>query len=183
VNGVPVSLILCGAPLTTRAPHLVSVLQADGWYPTVICTPSASAWFDHNAVTELTGQAPVSDFRSPMEPRRGVPPAAMVVCPATFNTVNKAASGIADTYASATVCEALATGIPLVMVPMVSTRLWGHPAWVRNLDVLRDAGVVLIDVRTGGLDLTPAPSGSGDEVVARFDPQWIVTQLAQLVPR
>jgi phosphopantothenoylcysteine decarboxylase len=131
----------------------------------------------------MTGEAPVSDFRLPMQPKRGGPPAAMVVCPATFNMVNKAASGIADTYAAATVCEALATAIPLVVVPMVSTRLWGHPAWVRNLNVLRDAGAVLVDVRTGGLDLTPAPSGSGEDVAAQFDPQWVVAQLDRLVPR
>ncbi|WP_446686993.1 DUF6188 family protein [Phytohabitans kaempferiae] len=50
-----------------------------------------------------------------------------------------------------------------------------------NLNVLRAAGAVLVDVQTGGLDLAPAPSGSGDEVAARFDPQWIVTQLDRLM--
>ncbi|WP_428983120.1 flavoprotein [Phytohabitans maris] len=101
---------MCGAPLTGRLPFLVSALQGAGWRPRVICTPSALEWVDHDAVAHLTRAAPVSDFRSPRTPKEGPSPVALVVCPATFNTVNKAATGIADTYASATICEAQLPG-------------------------------------------------------------------------
>jgi hypothetical protein len=88
-----------------------------------------------------------------------------------------------DTYALATLCEALGTGLPTVLVPMVNHKLWGHPAWSRNIATLRDAGVTLLDVHTGAAGTSPVRSGSGDEVVARFDPAWLTTHLEPLLPR
>jgi hypothetical protein len=61
---------------------------------------------------------------------------------------------------------------------MVSTKLWNHLAWQRNLDTLAEAGVDFIDVQTGRPG-TPEPveSGTGDEVVTRFDPAWLLRPL------
>ncbi|MFC0526753.1 flavoprotein [Phytohabitans kaempferiae] len=178
-----ITLVVCGAPLTTRTPDLVGALLADGWRPTVVGTPSASAWLDVEAVARLTGDAPRFDFRSPEQAKRGGPPAAVVVCPATFNTVNKAAVGASDTYALAVLCEAMGTGIPTVLVPMVNNKLWGHPAWAGSLAVFRNAGVALVDIRTGHPDVEAVMSGTGGDVVARFQPAWVIAQLKRLLPR
>src|SRR5262245_58695378 len=98
---VPMTLVVGGAPLTARTPDLLGALVGEGWQPVVVATPSASAWLDVDAVTRLVGEPPQDSFRAPDQPKRGVPPAAVVLCPATFNTVNKAAAGAADTYALA----------------------------------------------------------------------------------
>jgi len=56
---------------------------------------------------------------------------------------------------------------------MVSTRLWDHPIWQRNLDFLTAAGVTFLDIRTGRAGtLEPVVSGTGDKVIAAFDPAW-----------
>lgn len=177
------TLVVGGAPLAARTPDLVAALAQGGWSPVVVATPSASAWLDVDLVTRLAGAPPQADFRAPEQPKRGGPPAAAVLSPATFNTVNKAAAGVADTYALAVVCEALGTRLPMLVVPMVNNKLWGHPAWSTSLAVFRGAGAVLLDVHTGAAEPAPVISGTGGEVVERFDPAWVTAQLERLVPR
>src|SRR5688500_936304 len=110
----PLTLIACGAPLATRTPELLVAVMAAGWEPSVIGTPAAAAWLDSDAVAALTGEPVQYDFRAPNQAKRTGDPAAVLVCPATFNTINKAAAGINDTYALGVLCEALGTGIPTV---------------------------------------------------------------------
>jgi hypothetical protein len=139
--------------------------------------PAAREWLDADAVQRLTGRPPQFEYRAPTLERRADPPAALVVCPATFNTVNKAAAGAMDTYALGQFCEALGMRLPTVVVPMVNDKLWGHPAWTSSLAVLRAVGVRLVDIQTGQLGESPVKSGTGAEVVERFDPAWLVAQL------
>ncbi|MDQ7910745.1 flavoprotein [Phytohabitans sp. ZYX-F-186] len=183
MSDTDITVVVSGAPLTGRTPDLVAALGAEGWRPTVVATPAAAAWLDADAVAAVTGEAPRFEFRSPEQAKRGGPPSAVVVCPATFNTINKAATGAADTYALAVVCEALGTGLPMLLVPMVNNKLWGHPAWAGNLMLLRNAGAVLVDIHTGLLEPAAVASGTGGEVVERFEPAWVTAQLKRLLSR
>src|SRR5579859_5905146 len=158
------ALIVCGAPLGARTPDILDSLIGAGWRPTVIATSAAGAWLDAEAVVRVSGAPLRTEFRAPSKPKQGGALAAVVVCPATFNTINKAAAGINDSYAMGVLCEALGTGTPVVAVPMVNNKLWGHPAWSRNLDALADAGVTLLDVHTGAVGASPVVSGTGGEV-------------------
>jgi phosphopantothenoylcysteine decarboxylase len=179
MQGNDLTVIACGTPLAERLPDLIIHLRAVGWRPTIVCTPSALQWVDHSMIEALTGAPVRSTFRTKTQPK-GAPPSAVLVCPATFNTVNKAAAGAADTYALAQLCEAMGSRLPIVVVPMVNEKLWGHPSWRTSLSVLRSAGTVLVDVQTGELGTRPVASGSGDTVIANFDPEWISTALPQL---
>lgn len=172
------SLIVCGAPLTARTPDMVSELITAGWTVTVVGTPASAGWLDRDAVAGLTGEQARLDYRKPGEPRRGGRPDAVVVCPATFNTVNKAAAGAMDTYALGVLCEAIGAGVPVYAVPTVNDRLWGHPVWERSLALLAAAGVTFLDLRTGQPGARPVPSGTENEAVAQFDPLRIVSALA-----
>ncbi|WP_432831169.1 flavoprotein [Dactylosporangium sp. CA-092794] len=176
-----VTVVVCGAPLTLRTGDLVAALQGAGWLPRVVGTPTAREWLDAEAVEGLTGRPPQFDYRAPTLERRADPPAALVVCPATFNTINKAAAGAMDTYALGQVCEAIGMRLPTLVVPMVNDKLWGHPAWSASLAVLRGAGVRLVDVHTGQPGEVPTKSGTGAEVIERFQPAWLVEQLNALM--
>ncbi|GEL18347.1 hypothetical protein PA7_21840 [Pseudonocardia asaccharolytica DSM 44247 = NBRC 16224] len=80
-----------------------------------------------------------------------------------------------DTSAAGVLCDALGAGVPIVAVPMVNDRLWGHPVWTTTLRTLAAAGVRLVDPRSGQVgDPTPVSSGTGPEVVAAFDPSWVI---------
>ncbi|MEV6299822.1 flavoprotein [Actinoplanes sp. NPDC051861] len=172
-----VTLIVCGAPLTERAPDVIRALQAAGREVVVVATPAAHPWLDHDLVRELTGSAPQSDFRDPSQPKREGDTEGVVLCPGTFNTINQAAAGAANTYALAQLCSAIGEGLPVIAVPFVNNKLWGHPAWKRSLTVLEDAGVKLVDVHTGKPGAAPVQSGTGPEAVARFDPAWVADLL------
>lgn len=177
------TLIVCGAPLTARAPDVVRALAGDGYRVSVVGTPAAAGWLDVDAVTELCGEAPRLRFREPNEGVRSEPPAAAVVCPGTFNTLNKAVIGAADTYGLGRLCEAIAMRLPLVVVPLVSPRLWGHPAWANSLATLRALDAVLLDPRTGGSLTSAAEADPGGDLVADFDPAWVTAALRGVVRR
>jgi phosphopantothenoylcysteine decarboxylase len=172
-----VTLVVCGAPLALRAPDFVASLQGAGWQSRVVGTPASREWLDAAVIERLTGRPPQFDYRAPTLERRADPPAALVVCPATFNTLNKAVAGAMDTYALGQICEAIGMRLPTLVVPMVNDKLWGHPAWPTTLAALRSAGVRLVDIHTGQLGEVPTKSGTGPEVMERFDPAWLVAQL------
>ena len=173
-------LVAYGAPLAARTHEVAGAIMAAGWDVNVVATRSAMDWIDEGALRDTVGAPARVDYRSPEQPKRGPRPSAVIMCPGTFNSVNKLAGGMADTYALGVLCEALGSGVPILAVPMVNNFLWGHPAWMDTLERLTHAGVSFIDVRTGRPGSAAVPSGTGDEVVARFDPSWITDPLSKL---
>src|SRR5439155_25303809 len=133
-------LVVCGAPLAARSGDVVNGLLGSGWGLSVVATQPAMAWIDDITVGALTGSPVRVDHRSPDQPKRGPSPAAVVVCPGAFNTVTKAASGIADNYALGVICEALGSRVALALIPMVNGKLWAHPGWQVGLTIIEPAG-------------------------------------------
>ncbi len=99
------TVVVCAAPLAERAPEFAAALADAGLIVSVVATPAASGWIYHEEVTNVTGAPAATDYRSPDEPKRGPRPDVVVVAPATFNTLNKLAAGISDTYALGVVNE------------------------------------------------------------------------------
>jgi phosphopantothenoylcysteine synthetase/decarboxylase len=165
--------------MAERAGDLVATLVRVGWQVSVVVTPAAAARVDVDAVRRITGRGVAVNYRRPDEPKRGPRPATVVACPLTFNSLNKLASGISDTYALGVLNEALAAGTRIVAVPMVSDRLWPHPALSPNVDRLTAAGVTFIDPQTGKPVATPVRSGTGQKVADAFDPAWLVPRVGR----
>ena len=136
-----VYLIVCAAPRAKRTPHLVELLQAAGWSVCAIATPQALSFINTRELEHLTGYPVRSTYKQPDEPDLLPPADAMAVCPATFNTINKWALGIADTLALGVVTEALGMGIKLVAAPSLNDAQERHPAFARSVETLRDCGV------------------------------------------
>jgi phosphopantothenoylcysteine synthetase/decarboxylase len=172
------AVVACGAPLATRIHEIAAAAVKAGWVVHVVGTRSALRWVDQDRVEEVTGSPVLVDQRGPDEAKRFPVPQAVLVCPATFNTVNKLAAGIADDYAAGFLCEALAAQLPMTVVPMVSKRLWGHPVWSRNLRLLAGVTVRFVDVQNGESEPRPIEAGREDQVVTGFDPAWVITRPA-----
>ena len=68
-------------------------------------------------------------------------PDAIVVAPATFNTLNKWVAGIADTLALGLLCEAIGKGLAVVVLPYLNAAQAEHPALAEGIDRLRKSGV------------------------------------------
>ena len=80
----------------------------------------------------------------------------MLIAPATANTLAKVASGIADNFLTTLV---LALRCPLVVAPAMDVDMWLHEATQRNISVLRETGVRVIEPETG--ELASGLSGPG----------------------
>ena len=72
----------------------------------------------------------------------------IVVCPATANLLAKMAAGIADDLATTLL---LATDKPVLAVPAMNVKMWQHAATVFNVEVLRAAGVDVMEPDEGAM--------------------------------
>jgi phosphopantothenoylcysteine decarboxylase len=172
------SFVVCGAPLASRAHDIADNIVRAGWTVEAVVTPDARKWIDAGALTAVVDGRVHVEHRPVGTARRPERPDAVVIAPATFNTVNKLATGIADTYAHAMLCEVLGEGVPILAVPMVATRLWSHPAWRSHLSLLTEAGVQWLSIHDGTVgEPQVMQHGTGPAIVERFDPQWIPRQL------
>lgn len=70
----------------------------------------------------------------------------VVVCPATADLLAKMAAGIADDLATTLL---LATDTPVLAVPAMNVRMWGHPATARNVATLRADGISVMEPDDG----------------------------------
>ncbi|MEW9550097.1 flavoprotein [Nonomuraea sp. NPDC050783] len=139
-SGKVLYVIVCGAFAAPGVGRLVTGAQDLGWVVQVVATPPALDFIDVPALEELTGRPVRSRYRKPSEPK---PPRAdaMVVAPATYNTVNKFARGIADTYALGVLAEAPGLGIPVVVLPFVNVALAARLPYREAVAGLRADGV------------------------------------------
>jgi len=152
--------------------------RSAGWQVAVVATEAAASWLDHKQLRLL--DVPVlNEHRQPDAAKRLPRPDVVVLAPGTFNTINKLAAGMADTYALSVLCEALGAGRRIVIVPFVSQSLAGHPAWKASLATLQHAGAEFVDARTGkvGYD-EPLESGTGDAVARAFRWEWVFGLIA-----
>jgi phosphopantothenoylcysteine synthetase/decarboxylase len=171
------TLVLTGAPLAERCTDMVGALQVGGYEVDLVVTEAASAWVDIDDVSAATGAETRIHAQPGATSPRKLLPDVVVVCPATFNTINKVAEGIADTRTHSFLCECVGAGVQMVLVPMINDRLWNHPALGSSMQLLAVAGALFLHPQTGTLDAAPVISGSGAQLVAGFDPSWIVAAL------
>lgn len=72
----------------------------------------------------------------------------VVVAPATANLIAKMAHGLADDMLSTTL---LAVRCPVVVCPAMNVNMYNHPATQRNLDVLKERDVWIVEPEEGEL--------------------------------
>jgi len=136
-------IIACASTSAILVPNLVIQAQIAGWEVCVITTPQGTKFLDIPLLEQLIGYPVRSEYKRPEEPDVLPRADAIVVFPATFNTINKWALGISDTLAVGILCEYTGLKMPIVAVPCFRTGggLDGHPAFFRSLQMLRDYGI------------------------------------------
>lgn len=159
--------VACGAGPAPDVSQLVQDAQRRGWDVHLIATPAALDFLDTDALAAHTGHPVRSHYRTPGADRsRSLPHAdAIVVAPATYNTINKWAAGISDTYALGILAETTGLHVPTVALPFVNTALAANPAFTRAVAHLRDAGV---HVLFGPGQWEPHPPGTGTAHIPTF---------------
>ena len=153
------SIIACAAGPAAQIGTLVKLALGRGWTVQVIATPSALGFFDASQIEAQTGAPVRSQYSKPGAPRSRIPDA-IIVAPATFNTINQWALGISDTYALGVLAEATSLGVPIVVLPFVNTALAGRAPFRRSVESLRTEGVQIL-LGPGGSQPHPPRTGEG----------------------
>ena len=92
------TIVACGAGPAAAIGTCVTLAQDRGWTVQVTATPAALDFFDAAAIADQAGSPVRSQYAKPGAPRSLIPDA-ILVAPATYNTINKWAQGSSDTYA------------------------------------------------------------------------------------
>ena len=137
-------VIACAAPPAAEVGRLVSLARRRGWDVCVLTTPSARRFTDTGALERQTGHPVRSEYKNPGEPDVLPDPDAVIVAPATVNTINKWAAGIFDTLALGILVEAIGKRLPIVALPSTSEAHAAHPAFTENIGKLRSWGVSVL---------------------------------------
>ena len=153
------TIVTCGAGPAATIGTCVKLAQDRGWTVQVTATPAALDFFDQQAIAGQTGSPVRSQYSKPGSPRSLVPDA-ILVAPATYNTICKWAHGISDTYALGTLAEATGLGVPIVVLPFVNTALASRVPFRRSVESLRAEGVQIL-LGPGGFQPHPPRTGEG----------------------
>ncbi len=136
---------------------MVGLAQEQGWTVQVMATPAAVDFIDVEALEKQTGRPVRSQHRTPGEPRS--PKAdAIIIAPATFNTINKLANGIADNYALDVLNEAIGLGVPTAILPFVNSAYASRAPFKMSIEKLRSEQVPVL---IGPDSFMPHDTGDG----------------------
>jgi phosphopantothenoylcysteine synthetase/decarboxylase len=158
-------LFICGAGPASRITDMVTLAQNEGWSVYCVATPAAVEHFlDIPALENATGHQVRTTYRKPGDeplPRAD----GVIVAPATYNTINKWAAGISDTYVLNQLAELTGLGVPIVVLPFVNQALAANRVFNRSVEELRQAG---IHVLYGPGEFEPHPPRTGSQVLDTY---------------
>ncbi len=155
-----VTVGVTGGIAAYKIPELVRDLQKQALDVHVVMTESAqhfvqpltfAALTGHKVVTGLwdAADAPGADAASAIEHMDEAQTTdALVVAPATANTLAKFAHGIADDFLTTLY---LATKAPVIVAPAMNVNMWEHPATRANLQTLENRNVRIVPPESGYL--------------------------------
>jgi hypothetical protein len=179
--GLPVLYVIaCAAPPAAAVGELVGQAQQRGWDVCVLTTPSARRFTDVAALERLTGHPVRSEYKNPGEPDVLPPADAVIVAPATVNTINKWAAGICDTLALGILVEAFGKRLPVVALPSTNRAHAAHPVFRENLGKLRSWVVTILF--GPGVPALPEPD-AGEAGLDQFPWSATLDALATRLPR
>jgi phosphopantothenoylcysteine decarboxylase/phosphopantothenate--cysteine ligase len=176
LQGQRVLLCVCGGIAAYKAADLVWRLRDAGAEVRVAMTENAQRFVGAQTFQALSGQpvrsslwdAQAEAAMGHLELARWAH--AIVIAPATANTLARLAHGFADDLVS-TLC--LASTAPLTVCPAMNHVMWKHPATRQNMATLRERGVQVIGPDDG--PLAEGESGPG----RMAEPRAIVAALVE----
>jgi phosphopantothenoylcysteine decarboxylase / phosphopantothenate---cysteine ligase len=159
MTGVPVSrarilLIITGGIAAYKALELIRRLKDRGASVQVVMTSAARQFISPLSAATLSGQ-PVRDDLFSLTDEAAIGHIELsraadlvVVAPASANILARMAAGLADDLASTLL---LATDKRVLAAPAMNVRMWLHPTTRRNIERLRDDGVLFVGPESGAM--------------------------------
>ncbi len=155
-----VTVGVTGGVAAYKSAELVRALQKQALDVQVVMTEAAQRFVQPLTFAALTGkkvltslwtepETATADLASAIEHiDAAITTDALVVAPATANTLAKFAHGIADDFLSTMY---LATTAPVIVAPAMNVNMWQHPATQANISTLEGRGVTVVSPASGYL--------------------------------
>ncbi len=157
--------IVTGSPAARDVGKLVDLAHSDGWDVCVIASPDGRRFIDDEALSAKTGHRVRSVYKDPTAPDVLPPANAMIVAPATCNTLAKWAAGISDTLPLGLLVEAVGKRQPVVAMPFSNWAQISFPAVQDAITRLSQWGVTVL---VGDEVYRQHEPGTGDLYVHHF---------------
>ena len=152
MSGSNIAFVLTGSIAGYKACDAISRLVQRGHRVRTVATESALRFVGPATLEGLTGERVLSDLFQPGAALEHIQLTrwadAVVVCPATANTLNRFAAGIGDDLAGA-LFLAHDWSKPFLAAPAMNPAMWLHPATVESVSRLSRWGVRFIPVGDG----------------------------------
>ncbi|MFM1848091.1 MAG: hypothetical protein RL417_1565 [Pseudomonadota bacterium] len=143
-----------GSIAAYKSAELARLLVSRGYEVRVVMTPAATEFITPLTLQSVTGHPVALSFweESAVKGIGHIQLAdwadAMVIAPATADTLAKLAAGFAE---NSLLAMALATKAPLLVAPAMNVNMYEHPATQENIALLRKRGVWFVDPEEGAL--------------------------------
>lgn len=152
LNRKQIVLGVCGSIAAYKVVQFARDLTLAGACVDVILTEAATRFVGPATFQALTGRPVLSDLWSLPEDgvvghiALGARAAAVVIAPATANTIARIAAGFSDDLLTTTL---LATRAPVLLAPAMNPLMYAHPATQANLTTLRGRGYRVLEPGEG----------------------------------
>lgn len=175
LQGKKIILGVCGGIAAYKAAILTRLLVKQGAEVKVILTPSGASFITPLTLSTLSKNPVLSAFSKPETGEwinhvdLGLWGDALLIAPATANTIAKMATGICDNLLLATY---LSARCPVFIAPAMDLDMLAHPATKENLNKVRSFGNHIIEPAHGELAsglVGPGRMAEPEEIVKQLD--------------
>lgn len=182
-QGKRILLIIGGGIAAYKALDLIRRIREQGGSVTPVLTRGGEEFVTPLSVSALSGETVHRDlFDLTTEAEMGHIQLSrsadlVVVAPATADLMAKMAQGVANDLASTLL---LATDTPVLVAPSMNVRMWEHPATQRNIETLKNDGILFVGPNDGGMACGEFGAGrlaEPDEIVAEMGRQFCTFQV------
>ena len=154
-----IALGVTGGIAAYKSAEIVRLLQDRGVSVQVVMTAAAQEFVRPLTFAALSGEKVIAGMFGSEDEPANVESAiehiavaqsidALLVAPATADTIAKFAQGMANDFLSTLY---LATKAPVIVAPAMNVNMWEHAATQANLEILRERGVHIIEPGSGYL--------------------------------
>lgn len=169
LSGKKVALGITGSVAAVKSSEIARLLMRYGVEVFPVMSPEACRLIHPNLMEWSTGNPVVTVLSGAIEHvalggTTGTRVDAVLIAPATANTIGKIACGIDDTPVTTLATTALGQGIPMILVPAMHEPMYRHPGVIENLARLEGYGV---DVLMPRISEGKAKIPEAEEVVFR----------------
>ena len=174
---------VCGSIAAYKSALLVRLLIKAGADVQVVMTKDATSFITPLTLATLSKKTALVDYFVPESGEwnnhvaLGLWADAIIIAPATANTMAKMANGLCDNLLLATY---LSAKCPVYFAPAMDVDMWKHPATTQNISKLQSYGNILINPGTG--ELASGLHGEGRMAEPEEIIEFISAQLKKKLP-